>query len=116
MIFKKMTAPNGHWPCNQENFAGTFDKDFDLIMTSPDHPCFQGIGMGGNKARFSRHVMKPEGRGRIRWQGQIAERQKHADQAAFFTLLGYRVGWRTCSIEAKVMHSPLPANGRGIGQ
>ena len=32
MIFKKMTAPNGHWPCNQENFAGTFDKDYDLIM------------------------------------------------------------------------------------
>ena len=45
--------------------------------------------------------MKPEERGRIRWQGQLADGRKHADQAAFFTLLGYGVGWRTCSIEAK---------------
>ena len=98
MIFKKMTAPNGHWPCNQENFAGTFDKDYDLMETWTDPPSFQGMrrGFGG-----SRHVMKPEERGRIRWQGQLADGRKHADQAAFFTLLGYGVGWRTCSIEAK---------------
>jgi len=61
--------------------------------------------------------MKPEGRGRIRWQGRFADRQNYANQAAFFTLLGHGLGWRTCSNEAEeAMHSPLPANGNGIGQ
>jgi len=109
-----MTAPNGHWPCNQENFAGTFVKDYDLIATCPDPPCFQGMGSGFGG---SRHVMKPEGRGRIRWQGWLAEREKQVYQAAFFMLLGCGLRWRNCSNEAeKAMHSPVLANGKEIGQ
>ena len=53
--------------------------------------------------------MKPEGRGRIRWQGRLADRGKHAYQAAFFTRLGCEVCCSTCSNEAEeAMHSPMP--------
>ena len=45
--------------------------------------------------------MKPEGRGRIRWRGWLADWQKHAYQAAFLTLLGHGVYWRTCRSSGK---------------